>query len=71
MSKLKSLVQLTGRFDPIYAEAFITVNKYDIFFDISLTNCTKINLSNVQIEFASTAKTMVLERALTVHLRPN
>ena len=32
ISKLKSLVQLTGSFDPIYAEAFINVNKYDLFF---------------------------------------
>jgi len=32
ISKLKTIIQLTGSFDPLYAEAFIKVNKYDLFF---------------------------------------
>lgn len=32
ISKLTSMVQLTGYFDPLYAESFVTVNKYDILF---------------------------------------
>lgn len=53
ISKLKSLVQLTGSFDPLYAEAFVNVNKYDLFFEILLVNNTKYNLLNIQIEFSS------------------
>lgn len=49
VSKLKSIVQLTGTFDPLYSEAFIRVNKYDLFFEILLINNTKHNLSNVQV----------------------
>jgi vesicle coat complex subunit len=43
------MVQLTGSFDPLYAEAFIRVNKYDLFFEILLINNTKANLLNAQI----------------------
>lgn len=49
ISKLTSMVQLTGYFDPLYAESFVTVNKYDILFEILLMNNTKSNLLNVQI----------------------
>lgn len=42
------MVQLTGYFDPLYAESFITINKYDILFQILLINNTKYNLLNVQ-----------------------
>ena len=42
------MVQLTGYFDPLYAESFVTINKYDILFQILLINNTKYNLLNVQ-----------------------
>lgn len=64
------MVQLTGSFDPLYAEAFIRVNKYDLFFEILLINNTKANLLNVQIEFTSNAAVLVLEKAQSVNLRP-
>ena len=70
MEKLKSMVQLTGHFDPLYAESFINVNKYDISFEILLVNTTKNNMLNVQVEFSSTAEIMILEKALSVNLRP-
>lgn len=60
ITKLKSLVQLTGAFDPLYSEAFVTVNKYDIFFEILLINTSKSNLLNIQIEFSSPVATLVL-----------
>ena len=64
------MVQLTGHFDPLYAESFINVNKYDISFEILLINTTKNNMLNVQAEFSSTAEIMILEKALSVNLRP-
>lgn len=64
------MVQLTGYFDPLYAESFVTVNKYDILFEILLINNTKNNLLNVQIEFSSTSEIIVLEKAQSINLRP-
>lgn len=49
IDKLKSMVQLTGYFDPLYAESFVTVSKNDIFFEILLINTTKANMLNVQV----------------------
>ncbi len=69
ITKLKSLVQLTGAFDPLYSEAFVTVNKYDIFFEILLINTSKSNLLNIQVEFSSPASIMILEKAQSVNLR--
>lgn len=39
-SKLKNLVQLTGYSDPIYVEAFIQFNKYNMDLEILLLNRT-------------------------------
>ena len=64
------MVQLTGYFDPLYAESFVTVNKYDILFEILLINNTKNNLLNVHIEFSSTSEIIVLEKAQSINLRP-
>ncbi len=60
INKLKSTVQLTGSFDPLYAEAFVRVSKYDIFFEILLINNSKSNLLNIQIEFSSNVEILVL-----------
>ncbi len=62
-------MQLTGAFDPLYSEAFVTVNKYDIFFEILLINTSKNNLLNIQIEFSSPVPTLILEKAQSVNLR--
>jgi coatomer subunit beta len=67
---LKTLVQLTGYFDPIYAETFVTVKNYDVFFDILLINNSTINLLNVQVEFSCKSEILVLEKAATVNIRP-
>jgi coatomer subunit beta len=71
VSKLKSIVQLTGSFDPLYAEAFVRVNKYDLFFEILLINNSKSNLLNIQIEFSSSVEVLILEKAQSVNLRPS
>jgi coatomer subunit beta len=60
ISRLRTLVQLTGYFDPIYAETFVTVRNYDVFFDILLINNSNINLLNVQVEFFSNSEILVL-----------
>lgn len=70
ISKLKTLVQLTGYFDPIYAETFVTVKNYDVFFEILLINIGTVNLLNVQIEFTSKTEISVLEKAETCNIKP-
>jgi coatomer subunit beta len=40
VNKLGKLVQLTGYSDPIYAEAFVNIHKYDITFEVLLINRT-------------------------------
>jgi len=38
--KLAKLIQLSGYSDPIYAEAFVDIHKYDILFEILFINQT-------------------------------
>jgi len=39
-SKLNKVTQLTGFSDPIYAEAYVHVNQYDIVLDVLIVNQT-------------------------------
>ena len=36
--KLAKLIQLSGYSDPIYAEAFVDIHKYDILFEVLIIN---------------------------------
>ena len=39
-SKLNKVEQLTGFSDPVYAEAYVNVNQYDIVLDVLVVNQT-------------------------------
>ncbi len=39
-SKLNKVTQLTGFSDPVYAEAYVHVNQYDIVLDVLIVNQT-------------------------------
>lgn len=41
-SKLNKVTQLTGFSDPVYAEAYVQVNQYDIVLDVLIVNQTSI-----------------------------
>lgn len=41
-SKLNKVTQLTGFSDPVYAEAYVHVNQYDIVLDVLIVNQTGI-----------------------------
>lgn len=46
-SKLNKITQLTGFSDPVYAEAYVTVNQFDILIDVLIVNQTskcKLNM---------------------------
>jgi len=51
VSKLSKLVQLTGYSDPIYAEAFVMIHKFDISFEVLLINRSSKPLQNISVEF--------------------
>lgn len=50
-SKLNKVTQLTGFSDPVYAEAYVHVNQYDIVLDVLIVNQTGVK--NVYIYFLS------------------
>ena len=47
---------MTGFSDPIYAEAYVNVNQYDIVLDVLIVNQTGDTLQNVTLELATLGK---------------
>ncbi len=45
--------QLTGFSDPVYAEAYVHVNQYDIVLDVLVVNQTNDTLQNLTLELAT------------------
>ena len=50
---LTKVAQLTGFSDPIYAEAYVHVNQFDILLDLLMVNQTDDVLQNVTLELAT------------------
>ncbi|KRX00780.1 Armadillo-type fold [Pseudocohnilembus persalinus] len=69
--KLGTLVQLTGLSDPIYAEAFVNIHKFDIQFEVFLVNRTNKMLQNISVEFNTQGELKMLDKAPSVTLQPN
>ncbi|OQO04948.1 hypothetical protein B0A48_07966 [Cryoendolithus antarcticus] len=67
-SKLSRVVQLTGFSDPVYAEAYVQVNQFDIILDVLLVNQTRETLQNMSVEFATLGDLKVVERPVTQNL---
>ena len=55
ISKLYNLqvTQLTGFSDPVYAEAYVNVNQFDIVLDVLIVNQTNDTLQNLTLELAT------------------
>ena len=47
------VVQLTGFSDPVYAEAYVNVNQYDIVLDVLVVNQTPDTLQGLTLELAT------------------
>ena len=45
--------QLTGFSDPVYAEAYVNINQYDIVLDVLMVNQTNDTLQNCTLELAT------------------
>ncbi|KAJ2766925.1 coatomer subunit beta, partial [Coemansia nantahalensis] len=70
VSKLDSVVQLTGFSDAVYAEAYVSVNQYDILLDIMLVNQTAATLRNLSIEFSTLGDLKLVEKPTTYNVAP-
>ncbi|KAJ1664962.1 coatomer subunit beta [Coemansia sp. RSA 1646] len=70
VSKLDSVVQLTGFSDAVYAEAYVSVNQYDILLDIMVVNQTNLTLRNLAVEFSTLGDLKLVEKPTTYNVGP-
>jgi len=68
--KLERIVQLTGFSDPVYAEADIIANQYDILLDVTVINQTSDTLQNLCLELATLGDLKLVERPQNKTLGP-
>lgn len=70
-NKLNKVTQLTGFSDPVYAEAYVNVNQYDIVLDVLIVNQTNDTLQNCTLELATLGDLKLVERPHPVVLGPH
>ncbi|XP_058467960.1 coatomer subunit beta [Malaya genurostris] len=70
-NKLNKVTQLTGFSDPVYAEAYVHVNQYDIVLDVLVVNQTNDTLQNCTLELATVGDLKLVERPHPVVLAPH
>lgn len=56
------MIQLTGFSDPVYAEAYINVNQYDIVLDVLVVNQTPDTLQGLSLELATLGELCTVSR---------
>jgi len=69
-SKLNKVTQLTGFSDPVYAEAYVNVNQYDIVLDVLVVNQTSDTLQNLTLELATLGDLKLVEKPQSLTLAP-
>ncbi|GAB6021950.1 Coatomer subunit beta [Chamberlinius hualienensis] len=70
-NKLSKITQLTGFSDPVYAEAYVNVNQYDIVLDVLVVNQTPDTLQNCTLELATLGDLKLVEKPTPVILGPH
>lgn len=70
-SKLSKVTQLTGFSDPVYAEAYVNVNQYDIVLDVLIVNQTTDTLQNLTLELATLGDLKLVEKPQPLLLAPH
>ncbi|XP_032511687.2 coatomer subunit beta isoform X1 [Danaus plexippus] len=68
--RLSKVTQLTGFSDPVYAEAVVSVNQYDIVLDVFVVNQTDDTLQNCTVELATLGELRLVERPAGIVLGP-
>jgi coatomer subunit beta len=69
-SKLNKVTQLTGFSDPVYAEAYVHVNQFDIVLDVLIVNQTSDTLQNLTLELATLGDLKLVEKPQSLTLAP-
>lgn len=69
-SALSKVTQLTGFSDPVYAEAVVHVNQYDIVLDVLIVNQTEDTLQSCTLELATMGDLKLVERPQPIVLAP-
>lgn len=64
------VTQLTGLSDPVYAEALVHVNQYDIVLDVLVVNQTDDTLQNCTLELATLGDLKLVEKPQPIVLAP-
>ena len=64
-TQLSKVIQLTGFSDPVYAEAYVNVNQYDIVLDVLIVNQTPDTLQGLALELATLGKLSFLLLSLS------
>ncbi|KAF7247121.1 hypothetical protein EG68_09147 [Paragonimus skrjabini miyazakii] len=69
-SKLSKVRQLTGFSDPIYAEAYVHVNQFDIVLDVLIVNQTRDTLQNLTLELSTQGDLRLVEKPSPLTVAP-
>lgn len=70
-SKLKKIIPLTGFSDPVYAEAYITNNQFDVVLDVLLVNQTTDTLKNLHVQFATLGDLKIIDNPSSTNVVPH
>lgn len=70
-SKLNKVFQLSGFSDPVYAEAYVHVNQYDILLDVIVVNQTPDTLQNLTLELATLGDLKLTEKTSSHTVGPH
>ncbi|KAL5011126.1 hypothetical protein ScPMuIL_013431 [Solemya velum] len=70
-SKLNKVTQLTGFSDPVYAEAYVHVNQFDIVLDVLVVNQTSDTLQNLTLELATLGDLKLVEKPQPLTMAPH
>ena len=65
------VVQLTGFSDPVYAEAYVNVNQYDIVLDVLVVNQTPDTLQGLSLELATLGDLKLVEKPVPCTVGPH
>jgi len=70
-SKLGKVIQLAGFSDPVFAEAYVNVNQYDIVLDVFVVNQTPDTLQNFTLELSTVGDLKLVEKPPPFTLAPH
>lgn len=70
-TQLSKVIQLTGFSDPVYAEAYVNINQYDIVLDVLIVNQTGDTLQGLTLELATLGDLKLVEKPSPMTVGPH